>query len=33
VMNIVTSEPFQMRQVPKDDNAPVRTQASTTAQR
>ena len=33
VMNVVTSEPFQMRQVPKDDSAPARTQASTTAQR
>jgi hypothetical protein len=33
VMNIINSEPFQMRQVPKDDAAPVRTQAATTAQR
>ena len=33
VMNIINSEPFQMRQVPKDDTAPARTQASTTAQR
>ncbi len=32
VMNIVTSEPFQMRQVPKDDHAPVRTQAMNVAQ-
>ncbi|HEV7715446.1 MAG TPA: DUF1592 domain-containing protein, partial [Steroidobacteraceae bacterium] len=31
VMNIINSEPFEMRKVPKDDNAPVRTQA--TAQR
>ena len=31
VMNIVNSEPFQMRKVPKDDNVPARTQA--TAQR
>jgi mono/diheme cytochrome c family protein len=33
VMNIVSSEPFQMRQVPKEDTAPVRTQAATTAAR
>jgi mono/diheme cytochrome c family protein len=33
VMNIINSEPFQMRQIPKEDTAPVRTQAATTAQR
>ncbi|MBX5460048.1 MAG: DUF1592 domain-containing protein [Steroidobacteraceae bacterium] len=27
IMHIVTSDPFQMRQVPKDENIPVRTQA------
>jgi mono/diheme cytochrome c family protein len=30
VMNIVMSEPFQMRQVPKDDSVPVQKQASVT---